>query len=228
MSKPFDATLNRLIDACPDDWAAFLAAKLGLSPGGPATVIDTDLSVTAQADKVFRLPGPPPAMIHLEMEAKSSLGMPARLLRYNVLLGHTRDEPVHSVVLLLRPEANASDLTGLYTRLGADGQAYHEFRYRVVRLWEEPITPLLAGGPGTAPLALLTNEATTDLPGAVTRFRVVVQFGDQVSEIAGQPGQTVPLPDSGIDCGNPMWTVNWPMSCSGRRSSCAACGTTRP
>ena len=41
MSKPFDATLNALIDAHADDWAAFLAARVGL-PLGPVTPLDTD------------------------------------------------------------------------------------------------------------------------------------------------------------------------------------------
>jgi len=53
MAKPFDATLNWLIDARLADWVAFLAPRLGLNPG-PADLLDTDLSTTVQADKVFR------------------------------------------------------------------------------------------------------------------------------------------------------------------------------
>ncbi len=169
MAKPFDATLNSLIDARPEDWVAFLCARVGIPPG-PAEILDTDLSVTAQADKVFRLPGPPEARIHLELEANSRLGIPADLLRYSVLLGHGHDHPVHTVLLLLRPKANASDMTGTYNRTGSDGRPYLEFRYTVVRLWEEPLIPLLEGGPGTAPLALLTDEATADLDSAFDRF----------------------------------------------------------
>src|SRR5439155_6222138 len=113
---------------------------------------------------------PPEVLIHLELEANPSRGIPADLLRYNVLLGHGHDHPVHTVLLLLRPKANATDLTGTYTRAGADGRGYLEFRYGVVRVWQEPIAPLLAGGPGTAPLAMLTDEAAADLPGAFARF----------------------------------------------------------
>jgi hypothetical protein len=170
MSKPYDATLNRLIDTCPNDWAAFLATRVGLAPQ-PAEVIDSDLSVTVQADKVFRLPGPPPALIHLEAEVSSRRGVPRRLNRYNALLDYTYDEPVHSVVVLLRPEADASDLTGVHTRTRKDGRVYLRFEYDVVRVWNEPIDGLLAAGLGTAPLALLTDEAVADLPGAVDRFR---------------------------------------------------------
>lgn len=131
---------------------------------GPAELLDTDLSVTVQADKVFRLLGPPAALIHLELEANPRLGIPADLLRYNVLVGHGRDEPIHSVILLLRPKANASDLTGIYRRLNL------EFHYKVVRLWLESVDSLLAGGPTTAPLAMLTDEAAHDLPSAFTKF----------------------------------------------------------
>ncbi|MBX9583334.1 MAG: hypothetical protein K2X87_23780 [Gemmataceae bacterium] len=163
MSKPFDATLNALIDARLADWVAFLAPKVGLAPG-PAEVLDTDLSVTAQADKAFRLAGPPAAVLHLELEANPRRGIPADLLRYNVLLGHGHDLPVYTVIVLLRPKAEASDLTGLYRR-----PKLH-FEYEVVRLWRESVDGLLAGGPAMAPLALLTDEAAADIPAAVGRL----------------------------------------------------------
>jgi hypothetical protein len=41
----------------------------------------------------------------------------------------------------------------------------------VVRVWEESVDSLLTAGPGIAPLALLTNEAAADLPGAFHRLR---------------------------------------------------------
>ncbi len=169
MSKPFDATLNSLIDAGPADWVALLAPRAGLAPG-PAEVVDTDLSVTAQADKVFRLAGPPAALLHVELEANPRRGIPGDLLRYNVLVGHGHDTPVHSVLLLLRPKANAADLTGRHARPGADGRPVVEFRYAVVRVWKESVAGLLAGGPTTAPLALLTDEAAADLDAAFARF----------------------------------------------------------
>ena len=177
MAKPFDATLNSLIDARPEDWVSFLAPRLGLTPG-PAEVLDTDLSATVQADKVFRLIGPPASLIQLELEANPRRGIPADLLRYNVLVGHGRDEPVYSVLLLLRPKANASDMTGVYRRPN------HEFRYTVVRLWQESVDSLLAGGPTTAPLAMLTDEAANDLPGAFARFTRRLQQPDVDGKLA--------------------------------------------
>jgi hypothetical protein len=43
------------------------------------------------------------------------------------------------------------------------------FRYDVIRLWQEPMATLLAAGPGVAPLAPLTNEASRDVSGAFDR-----------------------------------------------------------
>ena len=83
MAKPFDATLNTLIDAHAADWAAFLAVRTGVPPG-PATVIDTDISSTLQADRLFRVDGPTPAVLHLELESSGRLGIPRELLRYNI------------------------------------------------------------------------------------------------------------------------------------------------
>ncbi|MBY0514258.1 MAG: hypothetical protein K2P78_10150, partial [Gemmataceae bacterium] len=176
MSKPFDTTLNSLIDARADDWAAFLAARAGVPPG-PAAVLDTDLSATLQADRLFRVDGPSPAVIHLELESSGRLGIPAELLRYNVAAWGATGLPVHSVLVLLRPKANATDLTGAFALAGADGGPYLTFRYAVVRVWRESVGGLLAAGPGVAPLALLTDEAAADLPAAFARFRDRLRAG---------------------------------------------------
>ena len=68
MSKPFDTTTKELLDAYPGPWLAYL----GLEPDGPIRVIDTDLStVTAVADKVYRIDGPGPYLVHIEMQASA-------------------------------------------------------------------------------------------------------------------------------------------------------------
>src|SRR6185437_4686465 len=174
MAKPFDATLNALIDEHLTDWANFLAARCGIPPG-PAGALDTDLSTTLQADRLFRIDGPVPAAIHLELESSGRLGIPDELLRYNVSARAVVGLPVHSVLVLLRPKATATDLTGQLDVLGADGAAYLTFRYRVVRIWQESLEALLSAGPGIAPLGLLTNEAATNLPAAFERFQEVLR-----------------------------------------------------
>ncbi len=171
MAKAFDATLNVLIDAHVGDWAAFLAARCGVPPG-PATVLDTDLSATLQSDRLFRVDGPVPAAIHLELESSGRLGIPDELLWYNVAArAANKLLPVHSVLMLLRPKATATDLTGMLEIPGANGEPYLTFQYSVVRVWQESVETLLAAGPGLAPLALLTNEAASDLPAAFARLR---------------------------------------------------------
>lgn len=177
MAKQYDAALNTLLDANAADWAAYLAARVGLPPG-PAEPIDTDLSLTVQADKVFRFGGERPAVVHLELESASHLGIPARLLRYNALLHHATGLPVASVLMLLRVRANASDQTGEYAVPGADGSPYLRFRYHVVRVWEQPMDSFLRPGPGLTPLALLTDEAAADLPPAFERFRARLREPD--------------------------------------------------
>lgn len=174
MAKPFDATLNSLIDEHIADWANFLAARCGVPPG-PATVLDTDLSSTLQADRLFRIDGAAPAAIHLELESSGRLGIPEELLRYNVAARAVVGVPVHSVLVLLRPKATATDLTESLDVAGADGRPYLTFRYRVVRVWQESLEGLLAAGPGLAPLALLTNEAAADLSVAFDRFWEVLR-----------------------------------------------------
>lgn len=169
MAKPFDATLNSLIDERPSDWADFLAARVGI-PTGPAHALDTDLSATLQADRLFRLDGSAPAVLHLELESTGRLGIPRELLRYNAFTHHLTELPVHSVLVLLRPRANATDLTGVLSITGATGVEYLRFQYTVVRVWQESVADLLAAGPGIAPLALLTDEANADLSTAFERY----------------------------------------------------------
>lgn len=174
MAKPFDATLNALIDAHVADWADFLAARAGV-PVGPAEVLDTDLSSTLQADRLFRIGGQTPYALHLELESSSRLGISEELLRYNVAARKSASLPVNSVLVLLRPKALASDLTGVLELPDPNGVTYLTFRYTVVRLWEESFDAVLNAGLGLAPLALLTNEASADLPKAVTRFHERLQ-----------------------------------------------------
>lgn len=183
MAKPFDATLNQLIDAHADDWARFFAARSGVPPG-PAAVLDTDLSTTLQADKLFQVNGSVPAVVHLELESTGRLGIPTELLRYNVAAHGVTGLPVHSVLVLLRPKANVTDLSGSHELLGADGQSYLTFRYTVVRVWQESVEALLAAGIGLAPLALLTNEVAGDLAGAFGRFRERLRAPDVPDMVA--------------------------------------------
>lgn len=170
MAKPFDATLNALIDVRPEDWANGFARIAGIPPG-PSTVLDTDLATTVQADKVFRIDGPSPSILHLELEANPRLGIPRELSRYNTLIDHAHDLPVETVLILLRPKALASDLTGRYDRVGVSGNPIRTFHYHVVKVWERPVDFWLNAGIALAPLAMLSDEASGDLDRTLDRLR---------------------------------------------------------
>ncbi len=84
-----------------------------------------------------------------ELESTGRLGIPDDLLRYNVAARAVTALPVHSSLVLLRPKATSSDLTGTLVRPGADGQPCITFRYSVVMVWQETVAGLLAVGLGS-------------------------------------------------------------------------------
>jgi predicted transposase YdaD len=162
-SKPFDATLKELIEDDSASWPALV----GDWPIKAVAVIDADVStVSAAADKVLRIHGNSGNwLLDLEPESSHAEDIPERLHLYSTLLHRRHELPVHSVVLLLRREANARNLTGvLELRLPSCNEPYDVFRYQVIRLWEEPLARLLAGGLGTLALAPLTDEGSANLP----------------------------------------------------------------
>jgi predicted transposase YdaD len=167
MPKPFDATLKELVEAHPLDWLACL----GLSPGGPVTVIDADLStVTAQADRVLRVDEALPWLLHLELQASRDAALSRRVLKYNVLLFDRHGLPVQSVVMLLRPAADDPALTGVIGYEPPHGRGSTRCEFEVVRLWRLPVEALLAGGIGTLPLAPLADVQRESLPGVIRRM----------------------------------------------------------
>ncbi|MBL8865173.1 MAG: Rpn family recombination-promoting nuclease/putative transposase [Planctomycetia bacterium] len=169
MSKPFDAILKQIVDEFSPDWMIWLAPIFGL-PEGRLEPIDPDLStVQPMADKVFRLPGGA-GLIHLELQSSWGGSLPQRIHLYNTLLHDRYAEPVRSVAILLRRDAVASVLNGVYTREHVDGRRYLQFDYDIVRIWEQSADVLLAGGLGTAPLGLLTDDAADRLPELVRRL----------------------------------------------------------
>src|SRR5262249_14790131 len=74
---------------------------------------------------------------------------------YNALLFKQYRVPVHSVVVLLRPQAAHANLSGAVSYAARPRRGKMDFGYEVVPLWERPAEALLAGALGTAPWALL-------------------------------------------------------------------------
>ena len=171
---PFDATLKDLIESDPAAWSALGSDR----PARRVTVEDADVSsVSAAADKVLRVEDDAGVWLHdIEPESGHATETPAKLFLYSTLLAHRHGLPVCSTLLLLRPEANATAATGELRRYHpGENEPYLIFRYRVVRVWEEPLDRFLNGPLGTLPLAALTNEARADLDGTMNRINERLQ-----------------------------------------------------
>jgi predicted transposase YdaD len=166
MAKRFDATLKDLIETYPGDWLR----QLGFDYTGPIEVVDADLStVTAQADRLFRIPEATP-WLHLDLQASRDDNLPRRVLKYNVLAFDHQGEPVHSIVVLLRPEADAPNLTGELSYRPPHRQRGVSISYDVIRLWQRPVASFLEGGLGTLPLAPLCDVTEPELPAVIRRM----------------------------------------------------------
>jgi hypothetical protein len=160
----FDPVLKRLADLHESALVGWLQRILGLPSGGPIEVVQPNLpAVAVEADRVYRIATPASMLLHTEWDSSSMLGRPDRFLVYNTLLTRDTDLPVQTVVVLLRKEANSSDLTGVLTRTLPGGGDYLIWRYAVIRLWEVPPTEFLRD-PGLTPLAPLGAVKESELP----------------------------------------------------------------
>lgn len=184
MATEFDTTLKTLVDGYVAEWVAFLTSRAGL-PAGPGSLLDTDLSATLQADRLIRVDGPEPFALHLEFQSSSRLGVPARMLRYNVAAAAANELPTVSVLVLLRPAAAASDQGGVLEIAVAGAPPHLTFCYGVLRVWLEPMDTFLRAGPGLVPLAVLTNEAAADPPTAFGRLGSRLREPDVSGNVAG-------------------------------------------
>ncbi len=135
-------------------------------------MIDADVSTfTGAADKVLRVSGQPDWIMHLEFQAGPDVSLPRRMQTANVLLDGRHGLMVRSVAILLRPEANLSNLTGEYERRFPDEEAHLAFRYQVIRVWQLPSESLLSGGLGLLPLAPISAVRETELPAVMKRMK---------------------------------------------------------
>ena len=169
MSKPFDAAINAIIDLRSSQWADCFCRVAGM-PLGPSTPLDTDLATTLQADRVFRIDGEKPYVLHLEFESNPRRGIPAELLRYNAHIFKQHGLPVETVLILLRPKAVVSDMSGRFQQIGVTGQLITEFHYHIEKIWERPAEFWLKSGIGLAALSVITNEAEPNLEANLLRL----------------------------------------------------------
>jgi predicted transposase YdaD len=163
MSKPFDATLRKLIELEPVAWLRFL--HIPVADPARVKVIDSNIStVTAEADKVLWVGEPEPWIEHVELQASRKLDLPERVHWYSTIMRHGFKVPVHSTIILLRPAANGPELNGVFEQKDRHGDVYDCFRYDVVRVWEQPVEEVLAAGLAVLPLAPVSNVAEERVP----------------------------------------------------------------
>ncbi len=152
MPKPFDATLKSLIRNHPADWLRHFGVPITATP----QVIDADLSaVSAAADTLIRVGN---QVVHIDLEAGPDSDLATRMLLYNVLAHRQTGLPVRSVAVLLRSNAVTATLTD---RVEYDGL---QFRFELVKVWEQPAELFLNAGVGLLPLAVLARP-----PAGMTR-----------------------------------------------------------
>ena len=140
-------------------------AQAGIPIMGSVEVLETDLStVTTAADKVLLVHKPEHRIIHIELQSSRDVGLHRRLLLYNVLLYDRYGLPVHTILVLLRPEAKTSALPRRVGYASPFGNSTLEFSYQVVCIWQQPVDMFLNGELRVLPLAPVSNISQEELP----------------------------------------------------------------
>jgi hypothetical protein len=166
-TQPYDPTLKALVETEPESWPALFGR-----PTGPTAVIDADIAtVSGAADKVLRVAADPPYLMHLEFVAgHDAAALPRKLHVRNGLLQDRHGLRLRSGAVLLRPEADSPQVTGVNERAFPGEEPYLTFHYQVVRVWQLPAEPLLTGGIALLPLAPISAVTQADLPGIIQRI----------------------------------------------------------
>lgn len=176
MSHRFDATLKTIVADRPADFAEVF----GLPKGEPATSLNVDLStVSAATDVALGYGEPVRQIVDMNFQSGPDIGLPSRLHLYNAALHLRHEVTVRSMLILLRPKADGTNLTGKLVY--GDGECRVEFNYRVIRLWQEPAHAYLQSGLAALPLATLC-QMPADKPLQEALREVVGEIDRRLSE----------------------------------------------
>jgi predicted transposase YdaD len=85
-------------------------------------------------------------------------------MSYNAIHHRRHLLPVHTVLVVLRPEADHHSLTGEYRVVTPVFGQVHLLQYQLLRAWELDLATVLQGSLATLPLAPLADAARTQLP----------------------------------------------------------------
>ncbi len=159
MPLKYDATVKDLAQTNPRG----LLSAFDTPPDLPVSLLNVDLStVTTAADVVFGLGQPLQEIVHLDFQSSASASKHADILVYGALLHRQYLVPIHSIVVLLRPQASHPNLHGTVAYAPRPDRGKMDFGFEVVRLWERPAEDLLRQDVGALPLAVLGQ-----LPGSI-------------------------------------------------------------
>ena len=171
MPREFDPTLKALVEVEPSSWLPLVG-----QPPRPCRVIDADVSaiLSGAADKFLHVQTNPEYVLHLDFQAGHDAAQLSPRLR------------LHNAVADYRtglPEADSPQLTRLWKRVLPGEEPEETCRYRVVRVWQLPVTQLLTGGLGRMPLAPISNVRREQLPDVIRQMRVRLRRERQAREL---------------------------------------------
>jgi hypothetical protein len=170
MPKAFDSTIRFLQTIAPQSWATLLGLK-----ASKVTLCNTDLStVSSAADFIMLLELDGTSGEHVESQASYEAAMGERTLFYNVLARKSLGVPIHSTVLLLRPEADGPVMNGVLRQNGRSGIMNLEFHFDVIRIWTIPAERLIECGLGVLPFAFIGAITPQELPALVRQTEALL------------------------------------------------------
>lgn len=161
MHKPFDVTTKQIVDRDPLAWVRFL----GL-PADSATLLDTDIAVLAQPDRLIRAScGGSESISHSELQSSYDRYKIDDAHFYHVWAKREYRLPVDTTFVLLRKEAFGPTMESPYV----DGNTILSFN--IIRVWEIEPEVFLDGALSTLPLAVTANVTEESLPNVVNHMK---------------------------------------------------------
>jgi predicted transposase YdaD len=163
MPMEFDAVSKYLLDTGPGEWLALSGRKTS----APLTHVVSDLStVTANADKFFRVEEHPPWLVNFEPFSSRDKTAPQRVCLYSILGLAKLELPVLTVVNLLSKRADGPEWKKSFSaKLPGEERPYLHFEFSVLRIWEVSPEILLEGGIATLALAPISKIGKNEVSG---------------------------------------------------------------
>ena len=130
MPNRFDAVLKELFVS-----PLALGGPFALPTIQPAVALNVDLStISAATDVAIGFGDPIQEIVDLNFQSGPDPKVASRCHLYSAALHRRFDVCVRTILVLLRPKADSSEITGKMTY--ASGSSRVEFTYEVVRMWE--------------------------------------------------------------------------------------------